>query len=143
MTSNRERLSAMLEVQRGLCFWCCGLIALNPCKGDDRAFVRQTARELDVLCFGVVLTYGVATVDHVVPQWRLGDSRERNLVAACAACNQDRGTLHAPGADDPTGLDAWMLSRRRSLRPFRMREQSCSTRLGDILMNAIDGFPAL
>lgn len=33
------------------------------------------------------------TVDHVIPVSRGGDSREDNLVAACAQCNQERGTM--------------------------------------------------
>lgn len=137
MITNRERLAAMLEVQRGRCFWCRGLIALAPRKGDDRTFTRRTGREIEVLFLGVATTYGVASVDHIIPRWRLGDGRESNLVAACVACNQDRGYMHSPVSVDPTGLDKWMRGNRR-LKKWRFREQKCMTNLGDILTAAME-----
>lgn len=121
LNGNRIRLAAMLEVQKGFCFWCRGSIALAPRRGDDRNIVRRTHIEMDVFWGGKLTTYGVATVDHVVPRCKNGRSAESNFVAACAACNRDRGSMHHPTALDPTGLDRWIATRPQ-LASFRQRE---------------------
>lgn len=77
-------------------------------------FVRQTYDDFGVMDAGICVTFGVATVDHVVPAWAGGSNTALNLVAACARCNKDRGHIHAPDKveSNATGLLDWLARRR-------------------------------
>lgn len=93
-------LGELLLEQQGLCFWCGGGLVrplTNSCGPDD------------------------ATIDHLIPRWLGGDKRKSNIVAACRACNSDRGGFHQPDTPDPTGFDAWFES-RMGYKPARFVE---------------------
>lgn len=109
-------LLELLRKQKDRCFWCRCLIAVPDCFEFSELDYR-THWEFGVRQYGVVVHYGRASVDHVVPKWLKGGNRESNLVAACQECNHDRGVLHRPGAFETTGFAEWFLNRRaRDLR---------------------------
>jgi HNH endonuclease len=61
--------------QRGLCFWCQQQMTWGS-SGSDGVCEPHTA-----------------TADHVRPVWDGGRTLPGNVVAACYACNQDRGRV--------------------------------------------------
>ena len=75
----RNRNSCFFEAifarDRGLCVYC-GVPVLRPGLGLHRASDR-------------------ATLDHLIPKSQGGALTENNVVLACQACNNERGTLDA------------------------------------------------
>lgn len=64
---------------------------------------------------GGVVSIAIASADHVIPQWVGGQTDRANIVAACRACNEDRGQLHNRSwfTLDATGFDEWLVRARR------------------------------
>ena len=77
-----------------------------------------------------VLEFNIASADHVIPQWLGGQTDRANIVAACRACNEDRGQLHNRSwfVLDATGFDGW-LTRTRSKRSRRAANAASRKRL--------------
>jgi 5-methylcytosine-specific restriction endonuclease McrA len=75
----RDRGSRLFEAifvrDRGSCVYC-GMPVLRPGPGLHRASDR-------------------ATLDHLIPKPQGGALTESNVVLACRACNNERGTLDA------------------------------------------------
>lgn len=138
MSGHHDRLiratPSLVDLQRGRCFWCSGLIAVPQHLGH-LTFVFQTHFSFGVLESGRVYEYGIASLDHVIPRWMGGDKRDGNIVAACVQCNQDRGLIHQRDTVDPTGLDDWIW-RNRGWNIVR-RERRFGTNLGELLAKAI------
>jgi 5-methylcytosine-specific restriction endonuclease McrA len=61
--------------QHGLCFWCKRPMMLGSHGGNGA-------------CDPLTMT-----ADHVQPVWDGGQTRPDNIVAACYACNQERGRV--------------------------------------------------
>lgn len=64
---------------------------------------------------GSVVSLGLASADHVIPQWLGGQTDRANIVAACRQCNEDRGQMHCRSwfILDATGFDEWLIRARR------------------------------
>lgn len=103
-----------MKEQRSRCFWCRGQTVIVAALGDV-TFLSVDHRYVSFLNNGGTVTLGIASADHVIPQWTGGQTDRVNIVAACRACNEDRGQMHNRSwfILDATGFDEWLIRARR------------------------------
>lgn len=124
MSDRKSLLLTALENQDGQCFWCrYPIICVS--EPHTLTILTQNPWTLSALINGERIIFGLASADHVIPQWLGGQTTERNIVAACKACNEDRGQMHNRSwfIVDVTGFDEW-LDRQRNKRDKRYKKRS-------------------
>ncbi|WP_082979608.1 HNH endonuclease [Labrys sp. WJW] len=73
----RQRLSALMERDHGVCFWCERRVSIVKVKAGQRHPKHA------------------ATEDHVIPKVKGGADVLSNLVLSCWRCNNERGGMDA------------------------------------------------
>lgn len=108
-------LTAAMKDQGSRCFWCRGPIVIVSSLDPDSSLVSMDHYRVSFLLGGEVVNLGLASADHVIPQWLGGQTDRANIVAACRQCNEDRGQMHCRSwfILDATGFDDWLIRARR------------------------------
>lgn len=108
-------LLAAMKDQKSRCFWCHGPIVIVAALDHSLTFLSVDHYRVSFLTNGGVTTLGIASADHVIPQFVGGQTDRNNIVAACRACNEDRGQLHNRSwfILDATGFEDWLIRARR------------------------------
>jgi hypothetical protein len=109
----KSLLLRAMERQDDRCFWCrCSILCLS--EPHTLTILTQNPWNSSALIDGKRIVLGHASADHVIPQWLGGQTTERNIVAACKKCNEDRGQMHNRSwyVIDATGFDAWLKRQR-------------------------------
>src|SRR6266498_2677900 len=110
-----EGILRTLLVRQGYrCFWCgYPIVELSQVNRSGNRRVLA-ANETHVIYYTEarnrkkrVFRAGRANVDHLVPKWMGGDSRESNVVASCVPCNQGRGRIHVRNVAGDASFQRW------------------------------------
>jgi hypothetical protein len=89
----RKKLRSIHEQANGKCHWCnCDTIIARSIPLSD--LISHHTHVVIFLRDGVVTVVPKATADHVLEIRNGGTSKKKNLVLACAECNQARDQGH-------------------------------------------------
>lgn len=141
MGERKSLLLAAMKKQDDLCFWChYPILCLS--EPHNLNVLTQNPWTLSALIDGERVVFGHASADHVIPQWLGGQTTERNIVAACKQCNEDRGQMHNRSwfVIDATGFESWLREQRKPKpRVVRSRPPTLfGTSLRPLIAKALD-----
>lgn len=149
VNDRKTLLLKALAKQARKCFWCRYEIDHPDNHKQEQVLVdkKYPQHGFYLLRDGLTTNLSLATADHLLPQWAGGQTSQVNIVAACWACNQDRGLLHGPHwyVVDATGFLPWIKRPRKPksvVRPMRPHPLF-GTSLRPLILKALSSGPSV